>query len=323
MLSRVADSLYWMSRNIERSENNARTLSSQLIYMLEDSEQHILDSSWEVILEICASKGEYDNHYSRLNSESIIQFFTQSRENKDSLINLLGSAREHARASRTIIPDSVWQLLNRFYIEKKDQLEQPLNSSNIHSELYDIVDMSTNFQGIIESAMLRGKPYSFVKIGKWIERADTTARTLKVICEKTLKENTGLQVSDHLLHALQVVNGYDSFIMEHQLTLEPNEVFTFLIEEERFPRSIKYCLGHTLNAVEQLNSGKRPQYTEELLQLLANTQRGIKRSEVSEMTIEELLVFLNGFQEHCERINEVFSATYNLDGYKKRTVLKE
>ncbi|MGI8317030.1 alpha-E domain-containing protein [Halobacillus mangrovi] len=322
MLSRVAGSLYWMSRYVERSGNNARTLSSQLIRMLEDSDQDTLDHNWEVVLEICASKKEYSKHYSRLNSENVLHYFVRSQENENSLFNLLELAREKARESRTIIPESIWELMNRSYLEKKVQMDEPLNSNAIQSDLDDILDMSTSFQGIIESSMLRGEPYIFIKIGKWIERAETTARILKVICEKATadKGNTDLQVFDHCLHALQVANGYDSFIMEHKLTLNPYEVITFLIEEERFPRSIMYCVEHTLRAVEQLNPGKSLQSTEELLELLANTKRGIERTDVAEMTMDELLSFLKGFQDHCDRINEVFSATYNLDSYKRRSV---
>ncbi|MGP4077746.1 alpha-E domain-containing protein [Halobacillus sp. K22] len=322
MLSRLADSLYWLSRFIERSETNARTLSSRLIHMLEESDQNTLNNDWEELLEICASKNEYYALYSRLNSEDVLDYLVRSPENENSLLQLLERSREKAKESRTLIPASIWEMINHLYLEKKEQLDGSLRSNTIQEDLGDILDMSSNFQGIIESSMLRGEAYNFIKIGKWIERAETTARILKVICEKTLveKNNKDFQEFDYWLHALQLANGYDSFIMEHPLTLNPEEVFTFLIEEERFPRSITYCMNHTLLAVEQLNPGRSPQNTEELFQLLEYTQRGIERTDIAGMSVEELLRFLKGFQDHCDRIHEVFSAAYNLDGYKSRSV---
>ncbi|SFF72415.1 Uncharacterized conserved protein, Alpha-E superfamily [Halobacillus alkaliphilus] len=321
MLSRIADSCYWLARYMERSETNARTLSSQMLHMLEESDQSKMDREWELLFKICTSK-EYDEHDSRLNREDMLHDLVLSRENESSLLHLLELAREKAKVSRTLMPASIWEMINRLYLEKKEQLEGSLHSNTIQSDLGDILDMSSNFQGIIESSMLRGDTYNFVKIGKWIERAETTARILKVICEKTLEEenNKDSQDFDYWIQALQLANGYDSFIMEHPLTLDPKEVFSFLIKEERFPRSIKYCVGHILSAVEQLNPGKRSQDKEELLQLLEYTQRGIERTDIAEMSVDKLLRFLNGFQDHCHRINEVFSTTYNLDGYKSRSV---
>ncbi|MFZ0477466.1 MAG: alpha-E domain-containing protein [Halobacillus sp.] len=322
MLSRMADSCYWLARYMERSETNARALSSQLIHMLEESDQNTLDQNWEVLLDICTSKNDDDEHAPDLKSEQVLHYLVRSRENDNSLLHLLELAREKARESRTLIPASIWEMINRLYIEKKEQLDGSLHSNTIQSHLGDLLDMSSNFQGIIESSMLRGESYNFIKIGKWIERAETTARILKVTCEKMLAEKNykDIEEFDYWLHALQLANGYDSFIMEHPLTLNPEEVFTFLIEEERFPRSITYCVEHTLRAVEQLNPGRRPQYAEELVQLLENTQRGIERTDIDEMSVEGLLRFLNGFLDHCDRINEVFSATYNLGGYKSRSV---
>ncbi|WP_082232560.1 alpha-E domain-containing protein [Halobacillus massiliensis] len=314
MLSRTADSLYWMSRNIERSENNARILSAQMIHMLESSDQKIVDKDWEEILEICASKQEYFSHYDRLNRETILHYLMLNPVNMNAIQNTINFSRENARASRDIIPDALWQLINRFYLEKRSQAEQPLIPPVIQNHLKDVINMSMTCQGIIESTMTRGIPYAFIKIGKWIERAEKTARILNVICEKTIREknSTDSQSYYYWLTALQIVNGYDSFIKDHPPTMNPQQVLTFLVEEERFPRSIRYCVDHIINAVEDLESGKRSHYSEELFQLLMNIQEKIRHTDISGLSMEELMVYLDEFQDDCHKVSYVFSKTYYL-----------
>ncbi|MFC7060845.1 alpha-E domain-containing protein [Halobacillus seohaensis] len=313
MLSRVADSLYWMARNIERSENNARILSTQLIHMLEASDEQVIDRDWEEILEICASKEEYYEQYARLDKDTLIQYLTINPSNYNSLQNSMIYARENAKATRDHIPDELWQLINRFYLEKK-ALQEQLPSQSTHEHLKDIIQMSMTSQGIIESTMIRGIPYSFIKIGKWIERAEKTARILNVICEKTLREKNSTDTENYYywLTALQIVNGHDSYIKEHPPTMNPKDVLTFLIENRNFPRSIRYCVDHIMYAIHNLESGKVSHYSEDLFQLLAGIQEEIGRTDISGMSMRELMAFLDTFQEDCHKVSRKFSETYYL-----------
>lgn len=114
MLSRVADSLYWMARNIERAENNSRVLSVQLIHMLEASDQEVMDRDWGEVLDICAAKLDYMDRYERIDRETIIQYLTISPINSNSLMNSMNYARENARATRDIIPDDLWRFSMNF-----------------------------------------------------------------------------------------------------------------------------------------------------------------------------------------------------------------
>ncbi|MCP3031055.1 alpha-E domain-containing protein [Halobacillus sp. A1] len=312
MLSRVADSLYWMARNIERSENNARILSTQLIHMLEASDQQVMDRDWEEILDICASKEEYYERYARMDRETVIQYITLSPMNYNSLQNSMIYARENAKATRDSIPDELWQLINRFYLDEKTQQDQAMTTQSTQAYLKDIIQMSMTAQGIIESTMTRGIPYAFIKIGKWIERAEKTARILNVVCEKTLRDSSDTENYYYWLTALQIVNGYDSYIKEHPPTMDPKDVLTFLIENEQFPRSIQYCVDHIMRATHKLESGKISHYSEDLFELLTGIQNEIRQTDISEMTMEELMEFLDHFQNSCHQVSRTFSETYYL-----------
>ncbi|RWZ58881.1 alpha-E domain-containing protein [Halobacillus fulvus] len=313
MLSRVADSLYWMSRNIERAENNARVLSVQLIHMLEASDQQVLDRDWEEVLEICASTVDYHNQYDRLDTNTIIQYLTMSPMNVNSLMNGMTYARENAKATRDMLPDELWEVLNEFHLDQKEWMEQLSTTPQTQQYLKKVITTSMTAQGVIESSMSRGIPYTFIKVGKWLERAEKTARVLNVICEKNRKEAVhGTNNYYYWLTALQFLNGYDSYIKEHPPTMESKHVLSFLIKEGSFPRSIRYCMDHVLEAVQHLEQGKISHYSEDLFTMLEKVQEEISDTSIADMDMEQLMKFLDHFQDRCMTVSRMFSETYYL-----------
>ncbi|UOQ95182.1 alpha-E domain-containing protein [Halobacillus shinanisalinarum] len=314
MLSRVAEALYWMARNIERSENNARILSVQLIHMLESSDQQVLDRDWEEVLDICASKEEYYGRYGRLNRDTIIQYLTVSPLNMNSISNCITYARNGAKATRDMLPDDLWHVINGFYLEQKNKENTPIMPQHTQEYLKHVIHTSLAGQGIVESMMTRGVPYTFIKVGKWLERAEKTARILNVICEKSMREKGNSETESYYywLTALQIVNGYDAYIKEYPPTMDPKNVLPFLIENGNFPRSIRYCMDHVLEAVHNLESGKVSHYSERLFQKLSAIQKELKNTDISGLGMDELMVFLDRFQNHCHEISVLFSETYYL-----------
>ncbi|MYL20337.1 alpha-E domain-containing protein [Halobacillus litoralis] len=313
MLSRVADSLYWMSRNIERAENNARVLKVQLIHMLEASSKEALDREWEEILEVSASTADYYSFYERMDRETIIQYLTISPLNVNSLMNTMNYARENARATRDILPEELWEVLNQFHLDQKEWQELPNTRDHTQQYLNRVIQTSMTSQGVIESSMSRGTPYSFIKIGKWLERAEKTARILNVTCEKNRKETGGgTHHYYHWMTALHFLNGYDAYIKEYPPTMEPKNVLSFLIKERNFPRSIQYCMDHVLEAVTNLEGGKVSHYSENLFHMLEVIQNEIEESSIEEMGMEELMHFLDHFQDRCQTLSRMFSETYYL-----------
>lgn len=313
MLSRVADSLYWMARNIERAENNSRVLRVQLIHMLEASDQRVLDRDWGEVLEICASQSDYEDLYGRIDKDAIIQYLTISPLNANSLINTMNYARENAKATRDIIPDELWEILNEFHLDQKDWQELPSTNQHTQNYLKNVITTSMTSQGVIESTMSRGTPYTFIKVGKWLERAEKTARILNVICEKNRREAAhGTNNYYYWLTALQFLNGYDAYIKEHPPTMESKHVLSFLIKEGSFPRSIRYCMNHVLEAVNQLEAGEVKHYSEDLFDMLETIQSEIDQTRIEDMDMDDLMQFLDHFQDRCITASRMFMETYYL-----------
>ncbi|MBM7551877.1 alpha-E domain-containing protein [Thalassobacillus pellis] len=313
MLSRVANSLFWMARNIERAENNASVLQVQLINMLEADDAEVLDRDWEEVLEIVVSLAEYQSQHPHFKTDEIIHYVAFADKNYNSLINCMTYARENARATRDMIPERLWEVLNKFYLELPAIRRNDFTLQEIQDFLKTITMTSMTAQGVVESSMIRGVPYSFIKIGKWLERAEKTARILNVICEKARKEKQG-SVNHHYywLSALRLVNGYDAYIKEHPPTMDAEHVLQFIIEEDRFPRSIRYCMDHVMETINKLEKGEINHYSERLFQMLETIQQEVISFKSNDMSMEELMDFLNHFQNRCIQIGQIFSETYYL-----------
>lgn len=319
MLSRVADSIYWMARNIERAENNARILSVQLIHMLEASEEETLaNQDWEFVLEICASKEEFSAAgYSSHTEKDIIYYLTFDEQNFNSITNCIYLARENARIARDHLPGELWEVWNDLYLKAKSINTGNWTKEDLQDYMNHINIASTTVLGAIESSMTRkGEAFRFFKIGNWLERAEKTSRILNVVCEYTLdaEENYGYQGKYYYYWraALQLVNGYDAYLRLNPPQMEPKSVLAFLVAEDTFPRSIRYCVNHVRMSVEKLENGKVSHYSWKLYASLDHLIEEFKEIDLEAITIEKLSRFLDYFQNRCNEIGTIFSRTYYL-----------
>ncbi|WP_249414105.1 alpha-E domain-containing protein [Alteribacter keqinensis] len=315
MLSRVADSLYWMARNIERAENNSRVLSARLINMLEASDTDaVAERDWEEVIEICASFSDYKQEYSTFNPDTIVQYLAFQEQNPNSLANCIGYARDNAKSAREIIPHELWECLNECYWNSIDVDRQYWNLKEVDHLLREIKLMSFTTQGVIESSMTRDETYTFIQIGKWLERAEKTARILNVMCEKARKEAENPEAHHYYywLAALQFVNGHDAYLKKYPPTISAKDVLAFLITDGTFPRSIQYCVNHVWDAVKDMEGGKVSHYSEELFDAIERVKIEFDEMKIKDLQMHELGEFLDQFQDHCNNIGRIFSKTYYL-----------
>src|ERR1700692_818382 len=115
MLSRVADSIYWMSRYVERAENVARFVDVNVNLMLDSSRD--AHQQWQPLVNITGDHADFDKRYSKTaTQQNVIHFLTFDRENPNSIISCLRAARENARSVREIISSEMWLQLNHFFL---------------------------------------------------------------------------------------------------------------------------------------------------------------------------------------------------------------
>jgi uncharacterized alpha-E superfamily protein len=253
MLSRVADSIYWMARYMERAENLARLLRANLSLML-DAGRHQSDSDafWSPILMTTGDEEGYHALYSSLTGDDIADYLTDRPENPNSIVNCVRSARENARMVRDQITDEVWRSVNDLYLLLMSPKGKQMRDQT-PTDFYEYIMQSSGmFQGVARATMMRDESWHFLQIGTYLERAEKTSRLVDTCSgvPLVLPPNPEAQPLrwQSLLHSCSGYHGY----REHDNQLNPRSVLEFLFLSERFSRSVLFCVSEVDNALHKL-----------------------------------------------------------------------
>ncbi|HET7628618.1 MAG TPA: alpha-E domain-containing protein [Bacillales bacterium] len=315
MLSRVANSLYWLSRNVERAENNTRLIEMKWISLLENVDKHSKDDqNWSDMVQICGDPNLFTNHYADMNAENALDFITFSDKNGNSILKSIQISRDNARVIREIIPQELWELINTSYWDIRRASEQNLNKENITDFLKRVKNQSLRLQGIIEATMPRDEAYLFIQMGKYLERADKMARILDVYYHRTNTAQAHQKIVDyhHWWAVLQSVSGHDAFLKKHRSFINGERVIYFLIVDPVFPRSISFCMDRLMEAFMEHENGEVHAYSLELYQLLNQLKADLLAFSVDQQPYEELQGFLHNLRNRFNEIGQLILKTYYL-----------
>ena len=182
MLSRVAESLYWMSRYIERAENNARIAEVNLQMLLDLTNQHGADpkQQWDPIISSLEENELFTSLYPKPDGQAVIDFVSLQKKNPNSILSCLTRARENARTTSEQISSEMWEQINRLYLFVKSDTARKLVKASPYEFFKRIITGSHLFQGITDATMTHGEGWDFIRTGKLLERADCTSRILDV-----------------------------------------------------------------------------------------------------------------------------------------------
>lgn len=244
MLSRVANSIYWMCRYIERAENVARFISVNLNLLLDMPMEK--GRSWEPLIMITGDKDIFEEKFQDYNQESVIRFLTFDTDYFNSIATCLAAARENARSIREIISSEMWEHLNNFYLELTEKESLSFALTDPH-RFFRIIQMRSHlFTGLMHCTMSHGEAWNFAQIGRMIERADKTSRILDVKYFMLLPHSDMVNTPIDNIQWTAVLKSASAFEMYrkeyHRIT--PKQVANFLIFDSRFPRSIHFCVNN-------------------------------------------------------------------------------
>ena len=151
MLSRVADSLYWMSRYIERAENDARILDVNLQLLLDLGGEAEAMQHWAPVIASLEETDHFDSLYAAADERSVIEFLSLQKKNPNSIFSCLTLARENARTTREQISSEMWEQINRLYLFVQSEDAQKLLLASPHEFFKCVVTGSHLFQGVTDA----------------------------------------------------------------------------------------------------------------------------------------------------------------------------
>jgi uncharacterized alpha-E superfamily protein len=243
VLARVAENVYWLARYLERAENTARLISVNTILLLDLPAGYT--PGWQPLIDITGSRKTFDSRDGRADERSIVQFLIADPDNPGSIASSLKMASENARSLRDVLPAAAWEVHNQFFQEFTEQLPTALSKRTRFNFLKRIVLGSQTLTGAIEGTMNRNDAYTFLMLGRNLERADMTSRIADVrSAQLPPTETPELQPFDtiHWMSVLKSLSGNQMYWLSRRARISRADVLGFVLRDEQFPRACLFCL---------------------------------------------------------------------------------
>ncbi len=265
MLSRVANTLYWMMRYVERGDNLARLIdvNEQLLLDFESIDSERLSGFWKPIILSTGDEKAFSELYDDANSDHVISFLTEDRRNPNSIYSCISLARENARTIRDQISDELWEELNSLYLFTKSDEAAKLLEENPPRFYENVRRSSMTILGISASTTARDSVWDFKSLGRYIERADKTTRFLD-ISTYFPKGSEGIDLSSPgVLHWSAILSSCGAMGAFRGTGLEINAhtVMEFLLFSPYFPRSVRYCIDQLDRTLHRISGTPRGTYS--------------------------------------------------------------
>ncbi len=292
MLSRVADRIFWMSRQMERAENMARVLgvtSNLVLFSTRDEQQQ---KTLLAPLSITETNEAYFASHKKLTLPALLDFMALDETNPSSIFSCLKWARENAHAVRWQITSEMWETLNATWIELKNFKRKDIVGADATRFFDWVKDRSHLFRGVTYGTIVRGEAFDFSRLGTFLERADNTARILDVKYHILLPrvEDVGGALDYYQWAALlRSVSAFATYRTLYRAQIFPIKVAELLLFEPRMPRSLAACFVQVREALERLEG----QHGKGAQRLAGEMHARLTHSDIEE-------VFQSGLHEYLD-----------------------
>jgi uncharacterized alpha-E superfamily protein len=310
LLSRVADSVYWMSRYIERAENVARFVDVNLHLMLDlapgGTEQ------WSPLVDTSGDARLFAERYGEATRDNVVHFLTADAANPNSILSCLRSARENARTVRDTISSEMWEQCNKMFLSLQEALHSGDFMESLQSLFYDVKMGCHLFQGITDSTMSHNEAWHFIQMGRMLERADKTTRILDVKYFLLLPsvDDVGSAVDDIQWSAvLKSVSGFEMYRKKFG-RLVPHEIAGFLLLDTDFPRAVRHCLRKSADSLRAITGTPLGSYNNHAEQLLGHACAELDYASIQEFILRGLHESLDALQSKLNRIDDAIYETF-------------
>ncbi len=317
MLSRVADSLYWMSRYLERAEHTTRLLDVNLNLMLDENAASA-ERRWQRVLQALGRpkdvKWEGDPY-------ALTQALTFDTTNKASILSCIIAARENSRHVREQISTEQWHRLNSMYLQvtgPEMQMERQAEAlaagiARPSEFLQSVMEAVHQFQGVTDSTMNHGEGWQFIQVGRYIERASATALLLEAyhadLWGQPERVGEGNEYLDWM-GLLRSATAFEAYCKVYTADLTPDRIFEFLLLDEEFPHSVRFSIDSVQCALEKIQGDSGKSRAEALQRLSGRLRASLSYSSVDEILSQDVVGYLGGIQAQCRAIHETIYELY-------------
>jgi uncharacterized alpha-E superfamily protein len=321
MLSRAAESLYWMARYLERAENTARLINA--------TQQLLLDLprgasfGWEALTRIVGLDRLFQQNYATPDEASVVDFLMTSPRNPGSIQSCVRFARENCRVMRDVLPRDLWERMNSLYLASRRYSQDGLSRATRRQMLEQLICDRQTVTGVLASCMSHDVAWQFIGLGEHIERADMTTRILDIqsailmpqqqLQQQQQQQQQGAADPVHALLWVGVLNSLSGLQMyrRHAASagsgdggITGESVLRYLICDPHFPRSVAFCLDSLESSLAELPHNLDP------LRELRTARRRTDRATGSDLAAAGRHDFLDAIQGDLAQLHDAIAREY-------------
>ena len=308
MLSRVAETLYWMSRYVERAEDITRILTVNFHAQLDAKVQDSRDV-WHPIISITGDENLFNDHFDEYNAATVSEFLLWHSSNPSAVTRCITLARENARSVREQISSEMWEYINRLYFLVRD-LRRETGARGPY-EFFDQIRLGSQaFQGITNETLAHGEAYEFIQLGKHLERADKTVRIIDVKYAGVNRLTEGPEVSLQLIAMLRSCSAFEAFRKTQASQLHSARVAEFLLLSQEFPRAVSYCLQRALRSVNLISGEGTKRQLPRPQRVLGRICSDLGYLEIDEVLNQNMHPYLDRLLTSLNQVGTEITTTY-------------
>jgi uncharacterized alpha-E superfamily protein len=308
MLSRVADSLYWMSRYLERAEHTARLIDVDFQLRLDQSPETGSDRWWR-LLEALQSPVPEDG---KIDATTLTHILTLDKTNSSSIISCVASARENLRQVREQCSSEMWEQLNRLYLQVNSTISS--EAWLLHSYVFfrAVQEGAHLFQGVTDSTMSHGEGWQYIQLGRFVERTDALARLIGTYFSRLPDSPDQAAESEEYLEwvgLLKSCAAFEAYCKKYTAELRPLRVAEFLLLNPEFPHSVRFSVDKVhaaLQAIAELTERK----AEQPVRLSGRLRATLSFSQIDEVMASGANAYVESIRQQCGQAHTAIHQIY-------------
>jgi uncharacterized alpha-E superfamily protein len=311
MLSRVANSIFWLNRYMERAENYARFISVNYNLSL-DMPQNA--QQWEPLVIATADQALFKAYYQEATANNVIRYMSFDEGNPNSLLNCLRQARENARTIREAISKEMWEQCNHMYwqVQNAAQQSNQWTLAQFYPFFEEIKKGTQLFFGIVDATITRNEGWHFGRLGRMIERSDKITRFLDIKYFTLLPDIKTVDSPLDILYwtaVLKSASAYNMFRQQYQ-GINPMNIAEFLLLDKDFPRSVLFCTRYAFTSLYEISGHNPLKVKNEPEKLVGKLRSSLEHTEINDIFKKGLHEFLDDFQQKNNALGNAISETY-------------
>lgn len=308
LLSRVAESVYWSARYLERAEATARLIKVHTEMFLDLPSE--IGVGWSPLLAVTGSRDQFDEQHDDASEDAVIRFLATETTSSASILTSISSARANFRVTRAIFPSSSWEEINQLFLWIAQSRSLAVDRRTRLAWMDRIIRDCQVLRGLLESTMSHDDAFSFLEIGRALECADMTTRVLDVQAGVLLASpTTTLSATDTYsditwASVLRSLSAHQMFRRTVRSGISGPEALRFLLSDAQFPRSVEHSLTRISRALLEL-----PRY-EQAMTSCAQVQQHLVDTQIADLAGKGLHDYVDDLQIAIGDLHSALTKTY-------------